>query len=83
MSLRLVKTTGGNNGSPDKCKSCGSTHFVRSRIAWNCSQCGSYVPINLRTYGHADKLQKDLEVLTELHKEFKRALDDLERIVTE
>lgn len=78
--LKLVKTVGGSSNLPNVCTHCGNTHFLRTKIAWNCSRCGSYVPINFGVYG-TEKLQKDLEVLSVLHKEFKKAIDDLERIV--
>ncbi len=81
MTLRLAKTTGGQNGAPHHCASCGGEHFVRSRIAFNCLACGWYIPINFNAPNATEKLKRDLEVLTEIHREFKKAVDDLERIV--
>jgi len=78
--LILVKTIGGGIGSPSKCLSCKSEHFVKTGIAWSCSDCGLYIPVD---FGKStpEKLQKDLENLSNSHVQFKRMIDELERIV--
>ena len=56
--IKLIKTIGGHNGAPSACKTCGSIHFIRTSLAWNCSDCGSYVPLDLSDIGIKEILQK-------------------------
>jgi hypothetical protein len=79
--LKLVKTDGGGNGAPGSCPVCGGTSMVRSRISWNCTNCYKHFPINLNAPNAVEKLKLDLEVLQALGKEFRKAIDDLERII--
>lgn len=77
MAIRLVKTMGGNDGSPASCRSCGSVHFIKAGIAWHCSNCGTYFPTNL------SNLKKDFNKLTQLQNEFRAAINKLENLVKE
>jgi ribosomal protein S27E len=77
MPIKLVKTTGGNNGAPQSCKGCGANHFVKSGISWSCSICGVYILADL---GTKSTLMDDFLKLKELHRDFKRAIDTLEKL---
>ena len=79
MTLKLIKTTGGSDGSPHKCSNCHQKHFVKSGIAWHCVSCATYYPTSLGF----DTMKKHIEHAESLAKSFKRSLDELERIVTE
>lgn len=79
--LRLVKTSNGSNGAPAACKGCGSPHFIKAGLAWHCSNCGCYVPAELKPLTN-DTMKKNFEELIELHKQLRFQLDELERIVT-
>lgn len=46
MELKLIKTTGGGNGRPPKCK-CGDDGFVRQGHGWACLNCSLYFPTDL------------------------------------
>jgi ribosomal protein L37AE/L43A len=81
MTLRLIKTTTGQPGAPKQCSYCGGTGFIRSRIGWECTTCRKYIPINLDAPNATEKLKRDLEVLQELGKEFRKAVFELEEIV--
>lgn len=77
MSIRLIKTIGGSDGAPRSCNDCGAINFLKIGIAWSCSECGAYFPIDLTTLGC---LKQDLSKLKNLHRDFKRAIDSLERL---
>jgi hypothetical protein len=55
--MRLIKTTGGNDGAPAECYKCGSRDFVSSGIAWHCIICGTYYPTALGFESIKKKLQ--------------------------
>lgn len=48
MELKLVKTTGGGDGRPPKCK-CGNNGFVRIGHGWTCYNCAMYYPTDFQT----------------------------------
>lgn len=81
--LRLVKTIGGHGGAPSKCMMCESTHFVKAGISWCCANCASYVCTNFSDPSAIDNLRRDMDALTETHSQFKDAIDELEKMVTE
>ena len=78
-TLRLVKTTGGNSGTPLVCGKCGSQHFAKSGIAWHCTTCGIYHPTQLGF----DSLKESIRKLHELHEESKFIRQELEDLVRE
>lgn len=77
--MRLVKTTGGHAGAPAKCDKCGSEHFGKSGLAWHCLDCQTYYPTSLGF----ETIKKHFQQADRLMKEFKLAVNDLERIVKE
>ena len=74
--LRLVKTTGGESGAPEKCNKCGSTHFARSGIAWHCTTCGVYYPTKLGFESLKENL-KQLHLLQNRLTFMRQELEDL------
>lgn len=48
MELKLIKTTGGGDGRPPKCK-CGADGFVRQGHGWACVSCALYYPSDFQT----------------------------------
>jgi ribosomal protein L37AE/L43A len=83
MTLTLVKTTGGTNGTPTTCKGCNSSHFVKVGIAWHCSNCGTYFPAKLSQTVTAESIRKDFKDLDYLHRSLKDAIRTLEKLVKE
>jgi hypothetical protein len=79
MTLKLIKTTGGSNGSPLECTKCHQKDFIKSGIAWHCVSCSTYYPTSLGF----DTMKKHMEHAESLARSFKRTLDELERIVKE
>jgi threonine synthase len=77
--MRLVKTTGGSGGAPAQCKSCGNKHFAKSGIAWHCTACGTYCPVNLG----AESLRENLKRLEDLSKRLTFMRAELEHLVRE
>ena len=75
MTLKLVKTIGGLDGSPDACAKCRSSNFMASGTSWYCGDCGLYCPTLL-------SLKKDiynaLRVLDEISKVTKKMESYLE-----
>lgn len=79
--ITLVKTIGGTGGTPAKC-SCGSVDFIRSGMAWACSNCGSYVPAKLsKGTNPYQSLAQNFEDLQNLHSRLKLMLKELEGMV--
>lgn len=79
--LKLVKTTGGTNGAPRACKGCGCEHFINAGFSWHCSGCGVYIPSDFNSPIY--NLESRLSHLKSLQGQFRKAVDDLERLVTE
>lgn len=75
--VKLVATTGGCSGSPEKCSGCGGNHFGRSSVAWHCADCGRYYPTELGF----ESLKEKLERAQSLMNDFKLAREDLEKII--
>lgn len=78
--IRLVKTVGGDSGTPHTCK-CGAAHFIKTGPAWHCTECGNYYPLDFSDKHHTKNLIDNLNKLTALHKRLRFMVDDLERIV--
>lgn len=74
--IKLAKTTGGSNGSPEKCLKCGDLHFRSSGLAWYCCSCGLYVPSLL-------SLKQDVKNAMRVLEGIKKATDELEELVRE
>lgn len=74
--LKLAKTTGGSNGSPEKCMKCGDEHFRSSGSAWYCCGCGLYVPTLL-------SLKQDVKNALNVLQKIKKATNELEELVKE
>lgn len=79
--VKLVKTTGGNSGTPCNCTSCGGSNFIRAGMAWSCGDCGLYIPAELSN--PHKQLQSNLNQLTALHSKLKMQIAELERLVLE
>lgn len=77
--IKLVKTVGGTHGSPLDCGKCGSKHFAKSGVAWHCIACGNYHPTS---FGF-DVLKKNILRIDIAMSEFKKSIDDLEKVVKE
>lgn len=79
--ITLVKTTGGSSGTPDKC-ACGSIDFIRSGIAWACSECHSYVPPTLsKGVAPIESLKRDIEALKTYQVKLKEMIKELEETI--
>ena len=76
--MKLIKTTGGSNGAPEKCNTCGNQHFQKSNIAWHCTTCGRYCPTELGF----STLKEHLTRAQNLMKDFKLAINELEHLTT-
>jgi hypothetical protein len=76
MSLKLVKTIGGDSGTPNACKNCKSIHFIRAGNAWYCGSCGLYYPATFAL------LEENFNQLKRLHGEIRQIVDDLEKEIT-
>lgn len=79
--LRLIKTVGGQGGSPHRCHSCGGNHFVKSGMAWVCATCSSYFPAELKKTDSLLGLRQNLDFLTAKHRELKQMIKELEELV--
>lgn len=83
MSISLIKTIGGLNGSPNKCKKCNSAHFVKIGMAWNCIECGTYIPAKLNKNTGFQDVRYNLDKLLSLQNDVKNAIREIEQIVKE
>lgn len=63
--IKLAKTIGGSNGSPEQCACCGDTHFKAVGNAWSCCTCGLYTPTMLSL---RDDVKNALIVLNKIQK---------------
>lgn len=79
--LRLIKTSDGEGGAPKSCKACGKSSFINAGFSWHCADCGVYIPTDFRSPRF--DLKRQLDRITVLQGQFKNAIDDLERIVSE
>lgn len=75
VMIKLVKTVGGQDGAPGKCWKCNSIHFQKIGMAWNCTECGTYIPTSFTD------LRKNLQKLQVLHGNLRTMIDGLERLV--
>jgi threonine synthase len=80
--ITLVKTVGGNNGTPKSCKCCGGSNFIKAGMAWSCGDCGLYFPAELKGAVHI-RLQDSMRQLAALHNQLKHMLQELEDLVKE
>jgi len=77
--MKLVKTTGGQNGAPANCGGCGGIHFAKSGIAWHCTTCGVYHPTKLGF----ESLKENIKQLERLKNQMTFIRQDLEQLVKE
>lgn len=84
MTLRLVKTEGGDAGTPFECWHCGSKNFVRSGGGWICMTCNQYYAPNLKGSAKSPQLEElklRLVKLEALRLQLKAMIDQLEESV--